>query len=128
MRVPKTEDFDDWALDEGVTDKQLLATIDEMGQGLLGDGLGSGLYKKRVPRQGRGKRGGTRTLIAYRQEDVAVFLFGYAKNERANITRKELTILRKVAKEMLSYSAQGWKRTLAVGTVIEVKDNAEEKK
>jgi RelE toxin of RelE / RelB toxin-antitoxin system len=34
--------------------------------------------------------GGFRTLISYRRSERAVFLFGFAKNERANIDDDEL--------------------------------------
>jgi hypothetical protein len=40
------------------------------------------------------KSGGYRTVIAYRQGDLAVFLLGFAKNERANIDDDELEDLR----------------------------------
>src|SRR3979409_2290687 len=56
---------------------------------------GCGLSKQRGARPGQGKRGGFRMLIAFRP-DRAVFLFGFAKNERDNIEDKELTTLREI--------------------------------
>jgi Uncharacterized protein conserved in bacteria len=41
--------------------------------------------KKRVPVAGRGKRGGARTIVATNFGDRWFFLFGFEKNERANI-------------------------------------------
>jgi hypothetical protein len=45
-----------------------------------------GLIKQRVARKGQGRSGGFRTVIAYRAGTRAVFLFGFAKNERDNIS------------------------------------------
>ena len=59
--------------------------------------------KKRVGLHGRGKRGGVRTLVAFRREDKAFFIYGFAKNERANISAKELKALRMLAAELLGY-------------------------
>jgi hypothetical protein len=48
-------------------------------RGMVDAALGGGLIKQRVARQGQGKSGGWRTLIAYRKGDRAVFLFGFAR-------------------------------------------------
>jgi hypothetical protein len=50
-------------------------------------GLGGGLVKQRIARPGQGKRGGYRTILAYRQNDRAIFLFGFAKNELIALRR-----------------------------------------
>ena len=62
-----------------------MQAIERVGQGLVDADLGGGIIKQRVARQGQGRSGGYRTLIAYRFGDFAVFLFGFAKNELDNI-------------------------------------------
>ncbi len=52
--------------------------------------LGGGLIKQRVARAGQGRSGGYRMIVAYRVKDRAVFLYGFAKNERENIDSDEL--------------------------------------
>ncbi len=47
------------------------------------------LLKKRIGNDGRGKRGGLRTIVAHRQADRLVFLYVFGKNERDNITDRE---------------------------------------
>jgi len=47
--------------------------------------LGGGLIKQRTARPDQGKSGGYRTMIAYRRGDRAVFLFDFARSERANL-------------------------------------------
>lgn len=123
MRVLKTEDFCEWAASEQLADKQLLDVVNDMEKGLAGTALGSSIYKKRMPLPGRGKQGGARTLIAYRAGTFAVFLVGFSKGERANVSRKELAALRQIAKEMLAYSEHGWERAIRSGTLIEVMEN-----
>ena len=46
---------------------------------------GGGIIKQRVARPGQGKSGGFRTVIAYRHGVRAIYLFGFAKSERANV-------------------------------------------
>ncbi len=55
-----------------------------MDNGLVGDRLGSNVYKKRAALQGRGKRGGARTVVLYKAGNVALFIEGYAKNDKAD--------------------------------------------
>lgn len=66
-------------------DALLLSAVQEMEQGLIDADLGGGLYKKRIPLRGRGKRGGARTLIATNKAGRWIFLTGFEKNERNNI-------------------------------------------
>lgn len=57
------------------------------------------LLKKRVAREGQGKSGGFRTLLAFKSQDKSFFMFGFAKNERENISVKEKAALKAMAKE-----------------------------
>lgn len=98
--------------------------VRELEAGLV-DALGGYVYKKRIGLPGRGKRGGVRTLIAFRQGERAFFMYGYPKNERANISSVELETLRLLAKELLGYSEQGLVKAVNAGELIEVNDNDE---
>ncbi len=53
---------------------------------------------------GRGKSGGLRTILAYKADDKVCFIFGYAKNEKANLTTVEFNAMKKLAAEFFSYS------------------------
>ncbi|MCH8221343.1 MAG: type II toxin-antitoxin system RelE/ParE family toxin [Proteobacteria bacterium] len=123
MRVFKTKAFDRWATDEGLIDQVLWSAVDEMKSGLLGDSLGGNVYKKRMRFFGRGKRGSARILIAFRSRESAFFIFGFAKNERANINSKELKALKLLAKEMLGLANRALKKAIAAGELIEVSEN-----
>ena len=85
MRIYKTRLFAKWARKEGLFDGFLSQAIQEMEAGLIDADLGGGVYKKRIALPGRGKRGGARTIIAYRTNQVAFFIFGYSKNKKDNL-------------------------------------------
>jgi hypothetical protein len=122
MRIFKTKWFHRWAAKEGLTEAVLHGAAVELVQG-LGDALGGYVYKKRIALPGRGKRGGARTLVAYRSGQAVFFMYGFPKNERANIESDELKALRLLAKELLGYSEQGLARAVEAGELIEVSDN-----
>ena len=103
MRAYKSKWFQRWAANEGLTDEALALAVREIIAGLIDGDLGGHVVKKRVGLHGRGKRGGVRTLVAFRREDKAFFIYGFAKNERANISAKELKALRMLAAELLGY-------------------------
>ena len=63
-RVFKTRHFSRWMRKTALTDNSLCVAVLEMVQGLIDADLGGGVLKKRVGLAGRGKRGGTRTLVA----------------------------------------------------------------
>lgn len=52
-------------------------------------------------------------------------MYGFPKNERANIESDELKALRLLARELLGYSEQNLKRAVEAGELIEVRDNGE---
>ena len=117
---PKTRLFSRWAEKEGLTDDSLQTAVRELENGLVDADLGGHVYKKRVRLSGRGKRGGARTLIAFRLEQKAFFLYGFAKNARANISDKELKALRLLAVELLGYTDVALTKAVKAGELIEV--------
>ena len=106
----------------GVSDTALLAAVAEMVQGLIDADLGGHVFKKRVALPGHGKRGGARTIVATKMANRWFFLFGFSKNERANIDKDELKILQEVARDLLSFDAQQLARALSNGEITEVSD------
>ena len=74
MRVFKTKGFQKWAAREGLTDEALRAAVEEMENGLIDAELSGDVVNKRVALTGRGKRGGTRTLVVYQQASAALLV------------------------------------------------------
>lgn len=120
MRVFKIKWLQKWATGEGLDDEALLSAVEEMESGLIDARLGGHVVKKRVALPGRGKRGGSRTLVVYQQADKAFFVYGFAKNERANISNKELKALKLLATELLGYTKPALVKAIKAGELIEV--------
>lgn len=72
---------------------------------MLDADLGGGVVKKRVALPGRGKSGGARTLVATNKGSRWFFVFGFEKNDRANIADDELEGLQELASHLLSRTA-----------------------
>jgi hypothetical protein len=120
MRVYKIKGFARFQRRERIADKALVEAIQAAERGLVDADLGGGLIKQRIARPGQGKSGGFRTLIAYRRSERAVFLFGFAKNERDNIDDDELETLRERGQVFLALSTGQLARLLAEGDLTEV--------
>lgn len=101
MRAFKTRTFQRWASKSGMTDAALLDALDQMERGLIDADLGGHLYKQRVALPGRGKSGSTRTIIATQFAGVLFFLYGFEKNDRDNISAKELVLYQRLARGFL---------------------------
>ena len=118
----KTRNFNRWAAKASLTDALLLNAVKEMVNGLIDADLGGGVFKKRIALPGRGKSGSARTLLATNRDDRWIFIFGFGKNERANISDKERDALRMVAKDLLGLTAGELKEAVEDGTLMEVND------
>jgi hypothetical protein len=123
MQAFKTKAFARWADADGLSDEALAVAVAEMNQGLVEAHLGGQVVKKRVALPGRGKRGGARTLVAFKQGEKAFFVYGFAKNERANISDKELKALKLLAKELLNCPAALLTKAIKAGELIEIEVN-----
>lgn len=122
MRIFRIASFRKFSESEGITEDVLRATIREIEAGLIHADLGGGLFKQRVRRPGGGKSGGFRVLVGFRKGDRAFFLYGYAKNERTNVTRAELLAYRQFATLLLSLSESDIETGLKVGEFDEVEN------
>lgn len=125
MRIFKNKWFQRWARKEGVSDAALCEAAREVVAGVVDADLGGGLFKKRLARAGGGKSGGYRLLLGYRKPNVAriVFVFAFAKSERANITKSEEAPLRMVAELFFSASDEEINNLLEDCKAWEVNEN-----
>jgi hypothetical protein len=129
VRIFSTRWFARYARKEGISDDSLREAIERAGRGLVDANLGGHLIKQRVARQGRGRSGGYRVLIAFSAGRRSVFLYGFAKNERGNIDPVELADLKFLAERLLNFTASEMETALRQGELNEVaSDGSEEKK
>jgi hypothetical protein len=105
---------------DGPSDADLRAAIEEIEAGLVDAQLGGELVKKRIARQGGGKRGGFRTIVAVRVGEKAFFLYCFAKNQRDDITGRELAALKRLATELMGYSEAELDKALASGALVDI--------
>ena len=121
--VFKTRYFSRWMRKTELTDKALRGAVAEMVRGLIDADLGGGLVKKRIGLAGRGKSGGARTLIATNKADRWFFVFGFEKNERANIEDDELEALQQIAEQLLVRTARQLDQAVKDGSLLEIHDD-----
>ena len=94
--------------------------IAEMAQGLIDADLGGGVVKKRVGLAGRGKRGGARTLVATNKANRWFLIYGFEKNDRANITDEELEALKDIAEQLLARTGKQLDEAVHDGSLQEI--------
>lgn len=120
MRIFKTRWMARFARKSGLDDALLEAAIERARRGLIDADLGGGVIKQRVGREGQGRSGGYRTLIAFRIGERAVFVFAFAKNERENIGADQLQTIKQLASEALRFDERGLAEALRDGRLEEI--------
>jgi hypothetical protein len=109
-----------YARHERIGDDSLRHALGRAARGIVDGDLGGGVIKQRVARAGQGRSRGYRFLIAYRAGDRAVFLYGFAKNERENIGDDELATLREIAAAWLEADDERLEHAIQEGILQEV--------
>lgn len=123
MKVYKNAWFARFARKQGITDRTLLDAIGRAGRGLVDADLGGGVIKQRVARRGQGKSGGFRTIVLYRMPERAVYVYGFAKSDRADLDRDEEAMFKKAAIQVLGLSEAQLAELVANGQFSEVIEN-----
>ncbi|PZO55841.1 MAG: addiction module toxin RelE [Alphaproteobacteria bacterium] len=122
MSVYQTKEFARFARKERMSAKALLQAVADVAQGQFDADLGGSVFKQRVARSGAGKSGGFRTILFFKAGRHTFFAYGFAKSERANVSAKELKALKKLADELLGYSAAKIAAAETAGELIELVD------
>ncbi|MDE0060163.1 MAG: type II toxin-antitoxin system RelE/ParE family toxin [Defluviicoccus sp.] len=120
MRVFKTRAFARFADREEVDDDALCEAVARAGKGLIDADLGGGVIKQRIARKGQGRSGGFRSIVLFRRDRLAFFVYGFAKRDRQNLRPDELKAYRLLAAEMLAMDAPRLDAALRNRTIFEV--------
>lgn len=104
MKIYKTKLFLKWQTKEKIPDIALCNAAQEVIDGLIDADLGASLFKKRIARPGAGKSGGYRTIIATRIKGTLFFIFGFAKNEKSNLSVSEKKSLSEIGSKVLGFT------------------------
>ena len=126
MTVFMTNGFARFARKAGMDNGSLLVAAAEVAAGEHDADLGDGVFKQRVARPGGGRSGGFRTIILFRVGGHSFFAHGFAKNEKANVSAKELKALKQLAAVYLGFSEDEVGTAVAAGELIEVSDDDRE--
>jgi hypothetical protein len=123
MRVFAGNRFHRWAKDERIDEEILCRAANEVAEGRVEADLGGYLFKKRLAGKGAGKSGGYRTIVGYRKKDSdrLVFLYGFAKNERSNITDRETEALSVAATGLIHATDGQIADLIARGRIFELR-------
>ena len=128
MKHYKVKKFSAEAKKERISDACLCQTVDDFlnlnNEGQQRFSLGAGLYKLRVASKlGKGKSGGSRTILAYKKESQIIWLHCFSKNEKGNVSEKELKKLKALSDILLNLSGDEILKLIELGEVIEVDEN-----
>jgi hypothetical protein len=120
VRIFKNAWFERFARKQKIRDGMLRDAALRAEQGLIDADLGGGVIKPRVARPGQGRSGGYRTLILYRQRHRAFFVYGFAKNQQANISDEEEAAFKKAARHVLELTDEQLAALIRNGQFSEV--------
>ena len=119
MRFFKKPWFQRFAEKEGITDAALKSLVKGMEEGRINADLGGFVYKQRLAREGGGKSRGYRALLFYRKGDRVFFAFGFAKSDQANISRRDLVILKAEAQLLMECAEVDLNKMVRDGMLVE---------
>ena len=120
MRIFKNTWFHRFARREKISDETLLEAIEKAEKGIIDADLGGHLMKQRIARQGQGKSGGYRSIIVFRKDDKAFFVYGFAKSKRETIDKSEIEAFKQLAKELLTLSDKHIQELVDNGGLTEI--------
>lgn len=123
MRIFRSKGVTRFARREHISDTSLRIAIERAAQGIIDADLSGGLIKQRVSRAGQGRSRGFRMIIAYRKNNRAVFLYGFAKNDRSDINDNELQTLRILGENWLAASDDTLVQALIEGDLQEIQND-----
>ena len=123
IRIYANRWFAKFAAKEKISDPTLADAVHRAESGLIDADLGGGLIKQRIARQGGGKSGGYRSILIFRSGERAIFVFSFAKSDKANLSKAELKVYRKAASIMLELGDDLIETEVEAGRLVEVKDD-----
>lgn len=123
IRIFVTKAFDRFAVRERLEAAALRQAVESAEAGRIDADLGGGIIKLRMARKGQGKSAGYRAILVFRAHRLAVFVYGFAKNDRDNIRADELRAFRRLAGEILALDPAALARAVESGALREITTN-----
>jgi hypothetical protein len=121
MQVYETKKFKKWAAKNKIAGEKLLNVVSEIDSGLGIVNLGGDLYKARIAKN-KGKSGGYRTIIIYKKGFKSLFIHGYGKNDKSDISDAEKLFYKNYARDFLNYTKEGIEKMLKEGEIFDLEN------
>ena len=125
LSVYKSKPFARFAKKARITDAELWKTAQRANEGQIDADLGGGVIKQRIARAGEGKSGGSRSIILFRRDDRAVYVYGFEKKDLGNIRPNELEAFRELTQVVLGYTATEIAKRVEDGALFKVEEPEE---
>ena len=128
MQHFKVKRFSNEAKKDNVSDEQLFKTLIHFLNLETNDqqkfSLGAGLYKLRLAtKEGRGKSGGSRSILAFKNDSRVVWLHLFSKSEKGNVSTSELKKLKQLSNILLEIPDNKIATLVELGELCEVNEN-----
>ena len=128
MQHFKVKRFSNEAKKDNVSDEQLFKTLIHFLNLETNDqqkfSLGAGLYKLRLAtKEGRGKSGGSRSILAFKNDSRVVWLHLFSKSEKGNVSTSELKKLKQLSNILLEIPDNNIATLVELGELCEVNEN-----
>ena len=121
MDVYLAKSVQKWAKANAVTYKALKDAAAEVANGQYDASHGAGVYKKRIAsKEGQGKRGGGRTLLAWNNGERCVYMYGFDKSETDNVSKQALKALKAASKVWKAKTEEEMKKAVKDGHVKKI--------
>lgn len=120
MRMLLTKWFRGFAKSEHIPDSDLKTLAAGVEKGVRGVSLGSGVYKYRLPKSGKGKSGGYRVILCMKRAEKLFFVYAFPKSVQENLSDNELKVYRKFSGQLLSLDDAGLEHAIEEGKLIEL--------
>ncbi len=120
MKKLMTKQFSKWVAKQKISKNDLITALSEVQAGNFEANFGGHIYKKRVRFEGQGKSGSGRTIICYKKNDRAIFVHGFSKNEKSNLSKKELNAFKELSKILFKLSIEELNKAIEYEDLIEV--------
>lgn len=104
MKIYLTREFDRFAAKNAIRDKALCEAVQRAENGLVDADLSGPIIKQRVARASQGRSRGHRVVLVYKRGALAVFVYGFPKNTKANLSKTEQEAFSEFGKIVMALS------------------------
>lgn len=120
MRILITKHFGKWSKQNGLSHDNLIKSAIEILNGSIDANLGSRLFKKRIRVQGKGKRSAGRVIVFYQINNKLIYIHGFMKKDKDDLTDKEFNALKAMAGIFLNMTEEEYNHSLKNGDFEEI--------